>query len=55
MELANLQEQKRKQKSSTYIFEGVDVEKKLKDAEEEIARADKILKEHAELAAEMEY
>ena len=55
MELASLQEQHRKQKSSTYIFEGVDVEKKLKDAEEEIARADKVLKEHAELAAEMEY
>ena len=57
MELAKLQEERRRQKESQqgYIFEGVNVDQKLKDAEEEIKRAEKMLKEHEEIAAEVNF
>ena len=57
MELAKLQEERRRQKESQqgYIFEGVNVDQKLKDAEEEIKRAEKLLKEHEEIAAEVNF
>jgi hypothetical protein len=57
MELARLQEEKRKSKANShgYLFQGVDIDKKLKDAEEEMERAEKMLKEHEEIAAEVDF
>eukprot|EP00943_MAST-04B_sp_MAST-4B-sp1_P006287 g6287.t1 len=57
MELARLQEEKRRSKTNShgYMFQGVDIDKKLKDAEQEMERAEEMLKEHEEIAAEVDF